>query len=59
MNIELAESERELLLELLQSRWGELKGEIHHARISGFKDELRTKQEFLKGLIEKLEAANA
>ena len=59
MSIELAESERELLLELLQSRWSELKGEIHHARISDFKDELRVKQEFLKGLVEKLEAANA
>lgn len=59
MSIELADSERELLLELLQTRWGELREEIHHARLSGFKDELRTRQDFLKGLIEKLEAASA
>ena len=59
MSIELAESERELLLELLQTRWGELKEEIHHARVSGFKDALKAKEECLKGLVEKLEATSA
>ena len=59
MNIDLSDSERKLLLELLHARWGEFKEEIHHARVSDFKDELKTRQESLKGLIDKLEAANA
>jgi hypothetical protein len=58
MNIELADSERDLLLELLESRWSELKEEIHHARVSEFKDALRVRAECMKELIEKLEAVS-
>jgi hypothetical protein len=57
MNLELADSERELLLELLQTRWNELKEEIHHARVSDFKDHLRSKETCLKSILDKLQAA--
>ena len=59
MNLELAESEREFLMELLQSRWGELKQEMHHARVSSFKDQLKATEMCLKSIIDKLQTVNA
>jgi hypothetical protein len=59
MNLELTESERELMLELLQSRWNELKQEMHHARVSSFKDQLKATEACLQSLLDKLQAVHA
>ena len=59
MNVELTDSERDLMLQLLKSRWDELKHEMHHARVSSFKDQLKTTEACLQSLIDKLETVNA
>jgi hypothetical protein len=59
MNVELTESERELMLELLQSRWNELKQEMHHARVSSFKDQLKATEACLQSLLDKLQNVHA
>lgn len=58
MNVELSEVEAELLKELLDIRLGELKAEIHHSRVSTFKDQLKKKKDCLLAMIEKLEAVS-
>jgi hypothetical protein len=59
MNLELTDSERDLLLQLLKSRWDELKQEVHHARVSSFKDQLKATEACVESLIDKLQTVNA
>jgi hypothetical protein len=59
MNLELTESEREFMLELLQSRWNELKQEMHHARVSSFKDQLKATEACLQSVLDKLQTVHA
>ncbi len=59
ISLELSPGERELLLELLKSRIGELRQEIHHSRVSTFTDQLKQSQTLINGLLAKLESAAA
>ena len=54
MNLELTSDDRELLLEVLKGRLTELREEVHHARISSYKDHLRQKEEKLVGIIDQI-----
>jgi hypothetical protein len=56
MNVQLTDEERELLLAVLQGRMTELRGEIHHARVKEFKEELLRREQLLRDLLEKLQA---
>lgn len=56
MSLELTESEREFLLEILQDRLGSLREQVHHSRTSTFTDQLKAKEELLRRLIEKVQA---
>jgi hypothetical protein len=57
MSVELTDTEREMMLELLDTRLGELKEEIHHSRVSEFKDALKVRADCMRELIAKLEQA--
>lgn len=59
MNLELTDSERDLMLELLQSRCTELRQEVHHAQVSGFKDQLKAKEACLQAIIDRLKTVHA
>jgi hypothetical protein len=59
MQLELTEADRELLVEILQGRLGELREEVYHATISTYKDELKTKEVALAGLLQSLGAEQA
>jgi hypothetical protein len=56
MNLELTPDERELLLETVKERLGEIRGQIHHSTTSSFTDRLKRAEQTLDGLIERLEA---
>lgn len=56
MNVHLTDEEKDVLLAVLEGRLTELRGEIHHARVAEFKQELLHRENLLKGLIAKLQA---
>lgn len=56
MKLELDEAEREMTLNILQNRLGELRQEIHHSIVSHFTDQVKETEVRLKGVIEKLGA---
>ena len=55
MDLQLMDVERELLLDVLQGRLTELRGEIHHARVAEFKEQLQRREQVLRDLISKLQ----
>lgn len=57
MNLELTPAERDLLLETLKERLGEIREQVHHSMTSTFTDQLKQAEETAKGLIARLEAA--
>ena len=54
MNLEVTDVEREFLLGILQERLGELRQEERHSRVPSFTDELKTNEQCVRNLIEKL-----
>ena len=54
--LELTDDEQEFLLEILRSRLGELRQEVHHSMVSTFTDRLKERAGLLRGVIERLEA---
>jgi hypothetical protein len=50
----LSQAEWALLLELLQREQDELPVEIHHCRVSSYRDDLRNRLEMVRELIERL-----
>ena len=57
MNIDLTESERELLAEVLEEKQTRMIQEIDHTDARNFKEMLRTKLELLESLKQKIEQA--
>jgi hypothetical protein len=55
MNISVTDSERELLLELLESRYTSMLHELHHTDTHDFKQFLKEKLELLEKLRDKLQ----
>ena len=55
MNIDLTESERELLAEVLEEKQSRMIQEIDHTDARKFRELLRTKLEVLESLKQKLE----
>jgi hypothetical protein len=58
MILELSDAERELVIEILTGRLEELRGEVYHAAVSSYKDELKAKEVVVKDLLSRLEADN-
>jgi hypothetical protein len=56
MSLLLTREERELLVDVLVGRLGELLHEIHHSTVSKFTDELKHTEVLLRSLIAKIEA---
>lgn len=54
MQLELTESERRELTQLLQAAHADLGSEIHHAREMSYRDNLRQRRILLEGLIKRL-----
>ena len=52
----LSEAELALVIELLQREHHDLPTEIHHCRVSSYRDELKHRHEIVKGLLERLQA---
>ena len=59
MHIEMDETERALLLNLLEERLGDLRDEIYRAETHDFKELLKAKKAVVAKLIEHLRAAAA
>jgi hypothetical protein len=57
MNLQVTPEERDLLLDILQGRLMELRSEVHHASVPEFKKDLLSREQLLKGLIDKLQAS--
>ena len=57
VNIDLTESEHELLAEVLEEKQTRMIQEIDHTDARNFKEMLRTKLEVLEGLKQKIEQA--
>ncbi len=58
MSLQLTQQERELLIEVLEGRHGDLRQQIHHSTVSKFTDELKQTEVLIKSLIEKISADN-
>jgi hypothetical protein len=54
MNLELSDAETELLQQILQGRMEELREEVRHSRLPDFREQLKEKEELLRGIMEKL-----
>ena len=52
----LSEAEWVLVVELLQREHHDLPAEIHHCRVSSYRDELRQRHEMVKNLLGRLSA---
>ncbi len=52
--LELTTEEVQALVELLNTRLGEMSEEIHHATVSSFKEQLRERRDLLRALRRKL-----
>jgi hypothetical protein len=59
MSLELTQEERELLIDVLVARLGELRQEIHHSTVSTFTDQLKQTEVLMKALIDKIKADKA
>jgi len=59
MHIELGESERELLLNVLEELLGDLRDEIYRAESHDFKEQLKVKKALVLKLIGRLRAQTA
>ena len=55
MALELTDAEREFLLEILRDRLGTLREQVYHSTTSTFTDELKQREESLRGIIQKIE----
>jgi hypothetical protein len=53
----LSEAEWALIIELLQRDHHDLPTEIHHCRVSSYRDELRQRHEMVKNLLKRLTGA--
>lgn len=58
MNISVTDSERELLLELLESRYTSMLHELHHTDTHDYKQFLREKLELLEKVRDKLQSTS-
>lgn len=56
--LELTDEERELLLEVLEERFGDLREQVHHSKTYDFTDMLRRKKALVSALIEKIKQLN-
>ena len=59
MTLELSNAEHALLLEVLQSELGRLKGEIYKTEDADFKEELKARESHLTAIIGRLESSAA
>ncbi len=55
MNVQITDEERDLLRNVLEGRLTELRGEIHHAQVADFKQQLLHREQMLKKLIAKFQ----
>jgi hypothetical protein len=55
--IDLAPAEMEKLLEILKSYLSDLRLDIGDTKKKSYRDELKEQEEFVKGIIERMEAA--
>lgn len=54
----LSEAELTLVIELLQREHHDLPTEIHHCRVTSYRDELKHRHEIVRSLLERLQAKN-
>ena len=52
----LSEAELALVVELLQREHHDLPTEIHHCRVTSYRDELKHRHEMVRSLLERLQA---
>ena len=52
----LSDAEWALVIELLQREHHDLPTEIHHCRVSSYRDELKHRHEIVRSLLERLQA---
>jgi hypothetical protein len=52
----LSEAEWALVIQLLEREHHDLPGEIHHTRVSSYREELKRRMELVKNLLDRLRA---
>ena len=57
MDLTVTDDQRTLLVSVLQDTLGEVREEVYKAEIAQYRDELRKKEELLRGLLTALGAA--
>jgi hypothetical protein len=57
--LQLSPAERAMLQEMLTIRIGELRQEVHHSKVTAYREQLKQTEELVKGLLAKVEAAGS
>lgn len=57
MLLNLTPEEAELLVAMLEQDLGEIREEVYHAEVSGYKDQLKDEENKLRALLMKLQQA--
>lgn len=57
MMLDLTREELEFLVAMLEKDLGEIREEVYHAEVSGFKDQLKDDEGMVRGLLLKLRQA--
>jgi hypothetical protein len=55
----LSEAEWALVIELLEREYHELPGELHHTRLTSYREELKRRAEVVKNLLERLRSSRS
>lgn len=53
--LRMSETERQLLIQLLEHEVEELHVEIHHSRVNSVREELKDRRELARGLLERMQ----
>jgi hypothetical protein len=56
-HLKLSRAEWVLVVELLQREHDDLPVEIHHCRVSSYREELHRRQELVQGLLDRMQVA--
>ena len=56
MTLVLSEAEVQLLQQILRGRMEELREEVRHSRVPEFREQLKDREQLLRGLLQKLDS---
>jgi hypothetical protein len=54
MIIELGPAERDLVTDLLEKELEDIRSELHHTQVHGYREALKDREKLVRGLLEKM-----